>query len=228
MIVVVDDREIVTNAYLSSFGREGIAAVGFGVNEFEGWFRSAADDDLESVEAILVGELDGPSSLADLIRRRSVGAIIAMKEHKTLKSTLELFAQGFDDVVAKPIHVREILARIEAISRRARQEGRDGGASCAIQIFRDGRDPLVDGEPMALPRRELRILEFLVANRARRVSRAQIYNAVYGLFDQEIGESVVESHISKLRKRLRERLGHDPIESRRHLGYRLKCCSGGV
>jgi DNA-binding response OmpR family regulator len=74
---------------------------------------------------------------------------------------------------------------------------------------------------LSLPRRELRILEFLVTNQARRVTKSQIFNSVYGLFDQEIDENVIESHISKLRRRLRSRLGYDPIDSKRHLGYRL-------
>ena len=51
--------------------------------------------------------------------------------------------------------------------------------------------------------------------------KSQIFNFVYGLFDDEIDENVIESHISKLRKRLRQRLGTDPINSQRFLGYRL-------
>ena len=72
-----------------------------------------------------------------------------------------------------------------------------------------------------LPRRERRILDYLAANRTRRVSRAQIFNAVYGLFDEEVEESVGESHIRYLRKQLRYARGYDPIEPRRVLGYQL-------
>jgi DNA-binding response OmpR family regulator len=79
----------------------------------------------------------------------------------------------------------------------------------------------VGGSVLTLPRRERRILEYLVANRTRRVSRNQIFNAVYGLFDEEVEESVVESHISKLRKKLRTALGYDPIDTKRYLGYQI-------
>ena len=72
-----------------------------------------------------------------------------------------------------------------------------------------------------LPRRERRILEYLASNRGRRVTKTQVFNAIYGIFDEEVEENVVESHISKLRKKLREKLGHDPIDSKRFLGYRL-------
>ena len=74
---------------------------------------------------------------------------------------------------------------------------------------------------MPLPRRERRILEYLVNNMGCRVTKTQIFNSVYGLFSEDIDENVIESHISKLRKRLRHRLGHDPVDSQRYLGYRL-------
>ena len=83
------------------------------------------------------------------------------------------------------------------------------------------RDPEIDGQPLPLPRRERRILEYLASNRGRRVTKTQVFNAIYGIFDEEVEENVVESHISKLRKKLREKLGHDPIDSKRFLGYRL-------
>ena len=88
-------------------------------------------------------------------------------------------------------------------------------------MFSDGRDPEVRGEVLPLPRRERRILEYLVNNTGCRVTKTQIFNSVYGLFSEDIDENVVESHISKLRKRLRHRLGYDPIDSQRYLGYRL-------
>lgn len=181
-----------------------------------------------AINAFLLGECSSAGGFAGIIKRRSAAAVIAMKEHKTLASTLELFAGGVDDVVSKPCHVREILARIEAISRRVRAERAEraaNGEMCSIRIFRDGRDPIVAGQSLQLPRRELRILEFLVASQGRRVTKTQIYNSVYGLFDNGIDENVIESHISKLRRRLRRSLGYDPIDSKRHLGYRLNCRS---
>jgi two-component system, OmpR family, flagellar system response regulator FtcR len=226
MIVIVDDRNLVTDAFRSSFDREGIPAAGFSAGDFEGWVEAAASEDVMAINAFLIGQCNRPDLLARVIKRRSAAAVIAMKDHKTLANTLELFAFGVDDVISKPCHVREILARIEAISRRASLErDRAADASAAIRIFRDGRDPIVCDEPLSLPRRELRILEFLVTNQSRRVTKSQIFNSVYGLFDQEIDENVIESHISKLRRRLRSRLGYDPIDSKRHLGYRLVGCA---
>lgn len=218
MIIIVDDRNVVAGAMQSLLGKEGIAATGFSTRDFAEWVSSVDDNDVVSVDAFLLGESDELRELAAMIRRRSTAALIALKDCRNLLGTLESFASGVDDVITKPCHAKEILARIEAISRRTR-ELRRAEATPEIVVFRDGREPLVHGAPLRLPRRELRILEYFVSNAGRRVSRSQIFGAVYGLFDHQIEETVVESHISKLRRRLRQRLGYDPIESRRHLGY---------
>jgi two-component system, OmpR family, flagellar system response regulator FtcR len=221
MIVVVDERETVTEGYSSWFDREGISACGLTPGEFESWISAVSEADMRSVEAFLLGECGKRSVLAKIIRRRSAtAAIIAMNENRSLEETLDLFAAGVDDVVRKPIHVREIIARVKAIRRRA-SGAPDYTDVGEMRVFFDGRDPEVKGEVLQLPRRERRILEYLVGNRGCRINKTQIFNSVYGLFSEDIDENVVESHISKLRKRLRHRLGYDPIDSKRYLGYRL-------
>lgn len=221
MIVVVDERALVTKGFNSLFSREGFASAGFEPDDFEEWVESAADEELNVVSAFLLGQCSAPEVPARRIRGRSDAPVIALSEQNSLESTLRLFESGVDDVVRKPVHVREILARINAIRRRVQQEETNFIAIGPMHIFTDGRDPEIDGKPFPLPRRERRILEFLAGNASRRVTKTQIFNAVYGIFDEEVEENVVESHISKLRKKLRLKLGFDPIDSKRYLGYRL-------
>lgn len=220
MIVIVDERETVLNGYTSWFCREGVSATGLAPQDFRQWVNTAPEPDIDAVEAFLLGDFQNRQEVPVKIKSRSAAAVIAMNETKSLDATLELFAAGVDDVVRKPVHVRELLARIKAISRR-NQASAEPAISGRIRVSSDGRDPEIDGEPLALPRRERRILEYLMANKGRRVTKTQIFNFVYGLFDDGIDENVIESHISKLRKRLRQRLGADPIDSQRFLGYRL-------
>ncbi|MBX3579374.1 MAG: response regulator transcription factor [Rhizobiaceae bacterium] len=220
MIVIVDERELVKEGFYSLFGREGVASAGFGSSEFGEWVSSAADEDVNSVHAFLIGECPSNTISPQKIRDRTKAPVIALSEHHSLENTLRLFDLGVDDVIRKPVHIREILARIAAIRRRGHEEARFTEVG-SLRIFVDGRDPEVDGRPLPLPRRERRILEFLADNRGRRVTKTQVFNAIYGVFDDEVEENVVESHISKLRKKLRERLGYDPVDSKRFLGYRL-------
>lgn len=221
MIVIVDERVEVSDAYRSSLGREGFAVATFKPDDFAGWFHSSSGPDLSAVEAVVLGDFEARERLARTIKSKGTIPAIALNDAPGLEATLRLFEAGIDDVVRKPVHAREIIARIGAIRRRASQDATvlwdDGG----LVLYGDGRDPEINGTSVQLPRRERRILEYLAANRGRRVSRTQIFNAVYGLFDEAVEESVVESHISKLRKKLRHFLGHDPIDSRRFLGYQL-------
>lgn len=220
MIVIVDERKLVTDGFSSLFGREGVATTAFGSFEFDEWVQSAADEDLRSVQAVLLGDCPEDALLPRRIRDKTGAPVIALSDHNSLEKTLRLFESGVDDVVRKPVHIREILARISAIRRRAQDEA-PAAQFGKLKIFMDGRDPEVDGVPLPLPRRERRILEYLAANSGRRVTKTQVFNAIYGVFDDEVEENVVESHISKLRKKLRERLGYDPVDSKRFLGYRL-------
>ncbi len=220
MIIIVDERTTVTEAYKSSFEREGVTVAGFGGLEFNDWFQSAGGHDLSAVESFLLGDFPGRERAARAVKARTGAAVIAISESAGLDSTLNLFAAGADDVVRKPVHAREIIARIGAIKRRTVPPARHAEMG-DLRISFDGSDPEIAGRVFMLPRRERRILEYLAANRNRRVSRAQIFGAVYGLFDEEVEESVVESHISKLRKKLRHILGYDPIDTKRYLGYQL-------
>ncbi|MGB3387266.1 MAG: response regulator transcription factor [Pseudaminobacter sp.] len=220
MIVIVDERQLVKDGYHSLFDREGVASASFGPSEFGEWVETAAEDDLKSVRAFLIGDCNSDMISPRRIRDRSGAPVIALSDQNSLENTLKLFEAGVDDVVRKPVHIREILARIAAIRRRA-HEDTNFTAVGPMRIYLDGRDPEINGQLLPLPRRERRILEYLASNSGRRVTKTQVFNAIYGIFDEEVEENVVESHISKLRKKLREKLGYDPIDSKRFLGYRL-------
>lgn len=220
MFIMVEARRPVLDAFDVQMAREGIALAGFEPAEFHEWLVGATKSELAAIEGFLIGASDSRTCLVKAIRARSAAPVLALSEVASLDHTLALFASGADDVVRKPVHVREILARARAIRRR--EETHVGHASVGpVRVYFDGRDPEVGGDILALPRRERRILEFLASNRGRRVTKSQIFHSIYGLFDEEVEENVVESHVSKLRKKLRNRIGYDLIDSKRYLGYQL-------
>jgi DNA-binding response OmpR family regulator len=220
MYVVVDQRTEVVEGYTASFNREGFAAMGFCSEEFRDWLNTAAENDVAAIESFVLGDFTGREAVPETIRNHSRAPIIALSEIRSLDQTLELFAAGADDVVRKPVHVREIVARSNAISRRSNEKQKVAGSE-RLKVFFDGRDPEIDGEALPLPRRERHILEYLVKNATRRVTKTQIFNAIYGIFDAEVDEVVVEGHVSKLRKKLRLRMGCDVIDAKRYLGYQF-------
>ena len=220
MIVIVDERDLVKQGFCSQFANEGFSTAGFDSDEFEGWVASASESDLTAVDACLVDDSILEANEPEQIRMKVGAPIIALVDQPSLEKTLTLFKSGVDDVIKKPCHVQEILARIAASKRRV--EAKESSVSHGpLQIFFDGRDPEINSSTFPLPRRERRILEYLASIGDRRANKAQIFNAIYGVFNEDVEENVIESHISKLRKKLRNALGYDPIDSKRYLGYRL-------
>jgi two-component system, OmpR family, flagellar system response regulator FtcR len=220
MFIVIDDRETVTRGYAAGFDREGIVSIGFSSKDFREWLQSAVGNDVMAIGGFILGDCSDRTSIPKSIRNKSHAPIIALNNLKQLRDTIELFEAGVDDVVHVPIHVREILVRTAVIRRRTVGQSAEAPTSL-IHVFLDGRDPEIGGRTLALPRRELRILEHLVSHQGKWLTKTQLFNATYGLFDSSFDENVIEGHVSKLRKKLRNHLGYDPIESKRYMGYRL-------
>ena len=223
MFVILEDRASIAEAIVGCFEREGIAAIAVASGEFEDWFENLEETESSAVEAVLLGAVADRRTVPAFVQNRCRAPVIAILDGRALGETLELFSSGVNDVVTKPFHIREILARVSAINRRG-TNSEDCIEVNGISIYFDGRDPHVNGVPLQLPRRERRILEYLVLSRNLRVTKAQIFNRVYGVFNDQIHENVVESHISRLRKRLKQQLGFDPSKfatiSRIPLGLR--------
>lgn len=158
MIILVDDRSEVTEAYRSSFSREGVSAASFTPTDFNSWFHSTSGPDLAAVEAFILGDFLQRETMARAIKTRTEAPAIALNDSIGLESTLKLFAAGVDDVVRKPVHAREIIARIGAIRRRAAPAPKSTDLG-DLRVFNDGRDPEVGGRTLVLPRRERRIIE---------------------------------------------------------------------
>ena len=125
---------------------------------------------MSAVEAFLIGDCNERESLSRLIRERSNAPPLCLNDRHSLDDTLCLFAAGADDVLRKPVHVREIVARVGAINRRV--FGENGNVRIGeLRVYFDGREPEANGKPFPFPRRERRILEFLLRCRGRRVRR---------------------------------------------------------
>ena len=208
------------NGYKSQFDKAGEILVRLNAIDLIDWINTSSRSEMASVEAFLIGECEDPEESIQAIRRKLDAPVIAMLEMRSLEQLTMFYHLGVDDVVVKPVHFEELLMRIAAIKKRTVPPSRPA-TDKPIVVYFDGRDPELTGKQLALPRRERRILEYLASINGRRATKAQIFGAIYGLFDEHIEENVIESHISKLRKKLREKLGFDPIDSRRYLGYRL-------
>jgi two-component system OmpR family response regulator len=124
---------------------------------------------------------------------------------------------GADDYVSKPFRIEEVLARLRGLIRRAgghlTAELRAGGVT-----LDPGRARVtLDGAPVKLTSHEFRVLSYLLHNRGRVVSQAELIEHIYAQ-DFERDSNTVEVFIARLRRKL----GASLIETVRGLGYRIE------
>ncbi len=220
MIIVLDSRLEAETMLCQGLRKEGLTTISIQHQEFPEWFSSLDNNEKSTIETIVIGDFADRIRTMNLIKSKSSIPMVAINISVDIESMLNSFLAGADDVVGQHVQLREIAARIGAIKRR--RSSNIGHVSVgSLKIYFDGRDPEIEGVALVLPRRERRIMEYLASNRARRVNRRMIFNAVYGLLEEDVEESVVESHICKLRKKLKAILGFDPIDNQRYLGYQL-------
>ena len=143
MYIIVDDRNMVAGGYANGFDREGVSSAGIEASEFREWIGKISDSDMNAVEAFVIGDCNEREALSRLIRERSSAPLLCLNERQSLDDTLGLFAAGADDVLRKPVHVREIVARVGAINRRV--FGEKGNVTIGeLRVYFDGREPEVE------------------------------------------------------------------------------------
>ncbi|TJZ88994.1 response regulator transcription factor [Paracoccus gahaiensis] len=164
---------------------------------------------------------DGLALVGALRQRRPGIPIIMLSARGDIGDRVTGLDHGADDYLVKPFALDEMLARIRAVSRRPSQMQGDRIEAGAV-VFEPATDAVeVSGQSMTLPRRELRVLAALIRRRGRTVMRETLEQAVFG-FDDEIQSNTLDSHVSRLRRRLREADAGVEIHAIRGVGYLLR------
>jgi two-component system phosphate regulon response regulator PhoB len=129
------------------------------------------------------------------------------------------FSTGADDYVVKPFSVPELLARVQALLRRAKPQSLASVLTVGdIQLDREKKRALRAGREITLGPTEFRLLEFLMEHPGRVYAREQVLNGVWGR-DIYIDERTVDVHVGRLRKALNRGQATDPIRTVRGGGY---------
>lgn len=134
---------------------------------------------------------------------------------------VQCFALGADGILGTPWHVAEVTATAAAIARRARGLGVPILRLGPLTIDLNNHSLRISGEQVHLTGKEQMILEAL-ATRERVQSKGDLMNALYNQGADEPEVKIVDVFVCKLRKKLRENGGGDPIETVWGRGYRFK------
>ncbi len=223
-ILVVEDEETLAEAISFLLSKEGfdVAVAATGPAAIESFEKSGAD--LILLDLMLPG-LSGTEVCRQIRTKSSVPIIMLTAKDSEIDKVVGL-ELGADDYVTKPYSSRELIARIRAVLRRGEltDTGTDGATLEVgpVRMDTDRHIISVNGEVVAIPLKEFELLEFLMRNAGRVLTRVQLIDRVWG--SDYVGDTkTLDVHI----KRLRAKIEKDPanpeyIQTVRGMGYKME------
>jgi DNA-binding response OmpR family regulator len=205
-ILVVEDDPAIRRGLVDALGFAGYATL----EASEGAAGLAAalgdDCDLLLLDLVLPGR-DGLSILREIRAMWSRLPVIVLTARGSEDDRVRGLDLGADDYVVKPFSIKELLARIEAVLRRAPERP----PAASLVSFEGGQAHLDrqeiqfdDGGRIDLSDRERELLEYLARNAGRAISRDELLAKVWGLNPAGITTRTIDMHIARLREKLRD------------------------
>lgn len=220
-ILLVEDDEVI-----ASFVIKGLKEAGFAVDhalDGETGLHLALNEsyDVMVVDVMLPG-LDGLSLIAKLRAEKKNIPVIILSARGSVDDRVRGLQTGSDDYLVKPFSFSELLARVQALIRRS-----TGAVDPAVLKVADLRMDLLrrevtrSGKSILLQPREFALLEYLMRNAGRVVSKTMIMEHVWDYnFDPQT--NVVEARISRLRDKVNRGFQRQLIETVRGVGYVIR------
>ncbi|MFM1938007.1 MAG: hypothetical protein RLZZ320_865 [Actinomycetota bacterium] len=223
-ILIVEDESSFSEALEYLLGKEG-----FSVITADNGSEAIRKFDQGGIDLVLldlmIPEVSG-TEVCRQIRAKSRVPIIMLTAKDSEVDKVVGLEIGADDYVTKPYSSRELVARIRAVLRRNAGEGIENEPGVmtvnSIRMDIDRHQVSVNGIPVSLPLKEFELLEFLMRNAGRVLTRMQLIDRVWG--SDYVGDTkTLDVHI----KRLRAKIETDPanptiIQTVRGLGYKME------
>jgi two-component system OmpR family response regulator len=221
LLLVEDDARV------ADFVAKGLREAGHSVDHIadgrDGLYAAAA----ESYDVIILDRMlphvDGLTIVQTMRAAGNKVPVLILSALGEIDDRVEGLRKGGDDYLSKPFAMSELLARVEALGRRAMPLAERTNLRIAdIDIDLDARRVRKGGVPVDLTPREFRILEYLARNSGRVVTRSMLLEAVWDYrFDPQT--NIVDQHVSRLRSKIVEAGGlPSPIETVRGAGYMIR------
>ena len=181
------------------------------------------EENKEKIDLILLDvmmpKLDGWSVLRNIRQENKKLPIVMLTARAEEQDELFGFELGVDEYITKPFSPKILVARVEAILKRAKPETKELKSYDGIVIDNDGRTVTVDGKQVELSFREYELLKYLLDNENIALSRDKILNTVWN-YDYYGDSRTIDSHIKKIRHKLGKKGKH--IQTIRGIGYKFE------
>jgi two-component system response regulator PhoP len=218
-ILVVEDEAAIRDALKTQLAEAGFT-VDVAADGEEGLF---AAQEIQLDVAIVDLGLPKLPGLELIKRLRSQGKsfpILILTARDRWEEKVEGLQAGADDYVAKPFHFEEVLARVQALIRRAGGWSTPELVCGPIALDTRAQTVKVNGTPVELTTYEYRILEHLMLHAGEVISKSDLNESMYNE-EMERDSNVLEVFIGRLRRKLDPQDHIKPIETLRGRGYRL-------
>jgi len=222
-ILMIEDEESLSDPLAYLLGREGfeVTVVADGLEAVAQFDRAGAD--LVLLDLMLPGQ--SGTEVCKQIRQRSTVPIIMLTAKDAEIDKVLGLELGADDYVTKPYSSRELVARIRAVLRRHSEPEELITATVAagpVRMDVERHVVHVGGEPVAMPLKEFELLEMLLRNAGRVLTRGQLIDRVWG--SDYVGDTkTLDVHIKRLRSKVEpEPSAPQHIVTVRGLGYKFE------
>jgi len=221
-ILIVEDNQEVARQIKTALEQE-LFIVDVASDGRQGWFLG----DTEAYDAVVLDlglpKMDGLSLLQQWRQTGNSVPVLILTSRDTWREKVAGLRAGADDYLAKPFELEEVMARVEALIRRA-----SGHATPLLKCGPVELEPVsarvtLEGVPVNMTALEYRALQYLMQKKGRVVSKSELSEHIYGQ-DLERDSNVIEVLINRLRSKLDPTL----IQTRRGLGYQVKDPSSGT
>lgn len=222
ILVIEDDPEV--SAHLVKGLEEAGHVVDAVDNGRDGLYQAAAETyDLLIVDRMLPG-VDGLTIIRTLRASDNTVPVLILSALGEVDDRVKGLRAGGDDYLVKPFAFSELLARVDALSRRAASSGGEGEQTRLragdLEMDLLGRKVTRSGKTIDLQPREFRLLEYLMRHAGQVVTRTMLLENVWNYhFDPQT--NVVDVHISRLRRKIDEGFDRPFLETVRGAGYVL-------
>jgi two-component system OmpR family response regulator len=220
-ILLIED-----DAKIASFVVNGLKAAGFAVDHcstgLDGLHLALTEPYDAAIVDLMLPELDGLSVIAKLRREKINTPVIILSAKDAVDDRVSGLQAGSDDYLTKPFAFSELLARVQALIRRASGATEPTRLTAGpLEMDLIGRKVVRDGRPLELQPLEFSLLEYLLRNTDRVVSKTMIMEHVWDYnFDPQT--NVVEARICRLRDKIDRGFSEKLIHTVRGVGYVLK------
>jgi len=220
ILVVEDDKKI------ASFVTRGLKEAGFAVdhadNGEEALHLALSEPYDAAVMDIMLPKLDGLSVIGRLRQTKIHTPVLILSAKRSVDDRIRGLQTGGDDYLTKPFSFAELLARVQALIRRANHETEPTRLAVGdLSMDLLTREVKRAGSKLDLQRREFALLEYFMRNAGKVVSKTMILEHVWG-YDFDPITNVVDVLVSRLRNKLDRDFESKLIQTHRGVGYVLK------